>query len=304
MPRFNRRRRAYSFVLGVIGVAVAFSPMPDGTVDPSRTSVIQTLDMQWEPAEKLVASLGELVANWPDGPCAGSDEQARPIRDLWNIGIPHQPERPIGYSVLDGCTPIFVARGGKHSNGDLARETGMIIEGLYEKTATGGRIEVNPDALMHSTERYRAVVLGHEELHAVLEWLDPTRLNEAILPAGVITEARIQLREAGYENADVDDEILPRLLTHDPDGNGVNGVAREDLVIRGAMERLLAESQADPELKRIYWHLQRSHALMHDLMSGKAGIGALLRDRAQRPSKSQSFATPTSRFRRSMRRAD
>jgi len=176
----------------------------------------------------------------------------------------------------------------------------MAIEGFYEKTSTGGRIEVNPNALMQKTDKYRAVVLAHEELHAVLEWLNPVGLNDAILPTHVVAKARTQLREAGYEGADIDDEILPRLLTHDPDGTGLTGVAEEDQVISGAMRRLLGESQTDPELKRVYRQLQRSHALTHDLMSGKARIGALMCGPEDRPSNPQTLARPISRFIRSL----
>ena len=152
---------------------------------------------------------------------------------------------------------------------------------------------------MQKTERYRAVVLAHEELHAVLEWLDPVRLNETILPTHVIAKAHSQLREAGYEGGDIDDEILPRLLTHDSDGTGLTGVTEEDQVISGAMRRLLAESQTDPVLKRVYRQLQWSHALTHDLMSGKARIGALMCGPESRP-KPQTFARPVSPFMWSM----
>jgi hypothetical protein len=260
--------------------------------------------MQLELTGKLVASLVEPVANSPEGPCIGNTDQSLPFSHLWSIGIAEQSERPIGYSALDHCTPIFIDRGGKHSDAYVPRGTRMVIEGLYEKTASGGRIEVNSDVLMQNTERYRAAVLCHEELHGVLDWLDAARLNEAILPADLLVKARTQLREAGYESAEIDDEILPRLLTHDPDGNGLNGVAEEDLVIQGAMCKLLAESQNHPELKSVYWQLQRSHALTHGLMSGQLGIGALMWDGAQRPSNPQTFANPTSPFRRSMRKAD
>ncbi len=333
MLRLNLRGRTYFFVLGVVGAAVGFGTRPDGTVDRTRTFVqqhprngatghqvdvgrgvdggsaskrmIQRLEMQAELTGTVGASLVEPGADWPEGPCIGRDEQPPRFRDLWKIDIPEQLERLIGYSVLDHCTPIFIVRGGKHSDGDLPSGTGMVLEGLYEKTATGGHIEVNPNALMQTTERYRAAVLGHEELHGILEWVDPARLNQAILPPHVIDKARTQLLETGYyEGADVDDEILPRLLTHDPDGIGLNGVPEEDRVVRGAMQRLFAESQTDPELKRVYSQLQRSHTLTHDLLSGKAGIGALMCGRAQRPSNPQKPATPTSRFRRSIRGAD
>jgi hypothetical protein len=329
MPRFSLRVRTYSFVLALIGAGFTFRLRLDVISDGVRTSVeqhhgngvadhqvgaavgtlhagsanermIDTLKMQFELTGKIVASIVEPVANWPDAPCIRSDEQPPPIRDLWNIGIPQQPERPLGYSALDHCTPIFIDRGGKHSDGDSWGGTGVVVEGFYEKTSTGGRIEVNPNALIHKTEKYRAVVLAHEELHAVLDWLDPIGLNEAILPTYVVDKARTQLREAGYEGADIDDEILPRLLTHDHAGTGLTGVAEEDQVISGAMRRLLAESQTDPELKRVYQQLQRSHALTHDLMSGKARIGTLMCGREQRPSNPQKFARPTSRFSRSM----
>jgi hypothetical protein len=42
--------------------------------------------------------------------------------------------------------------------------------------------------------------------------------------------------------------------------------------------------------------LKRSHALMHDLMSGKARIGALMCGPEHRPSNPQTFARPISRF--------
>ena len=160
---------------------------------------------------KIAAGIDEALGDWRESPCIRSDEQPAPIQNLWKIGTPQAPERPLGYSALDHCTPIFIA-GPAHFDVDLLRGAGMSLEGFYEKTATGGRIEVDPNALMEKTERYRAVVLAHEELHAVLDWLDPVRLNEALLPTRVVAKARAQLRETGYEEADVDDEILPRLL--------------------------------------------------------------------------------------------
>jgi hypothetical protein len=155
-------------------------------------------------------AIGKPVANWPEAPCIRADERTPPVRELWNISIPMQPERPIGHSVLDHCTPIFIDRGGKHSDVDVAPGSSIVMEGFYQNTGTGGRIEVNLNALMHTTEKYRAVVLGHEELHGVLEWFDPVVLNQAILPTDVIDKARAQLREIGYEGEDLDGEILPR----------------------------------------------------------------------------------------------
>jgi hypothetical protein len=230
---------------GVAGYQVDAVSVVDG--GSSNKRMIQTFEMKFELTGKGVASLAEPVANWPEAPCIHTDERPPPVRELWNIGIPEQPERPIGYSALDHCTPIFIDRGGKRSDGDVPRGSGIVMEGFYANTETGGRIEVNLNALMHKTEKYRAVVLGHEELHSVLEWFDPVGLNQAILPGDVLGKARTQLREAGYEGDDVDGEILPRLLTHDPDGTGLTGVAEEDRVISGAMRRLLAESQTDPK---------------------------------------------------------
>ena len=260
--------------------------------------------MQQELTGKPVASLIGPFANSPEGPCIGSDDPLPLLSHLWTISIADESERPIGYSALDDCTPIFLDRGGKHSDGYVARGTRMVVEGFYEKTAGGGHIEVNSTVLMQKTERYRAAVLCHEELHGVLEWLDPARLNQAILPMPLLAKARMQLRESGYESADVDDEILPRLLTHDPDGNGLSGVAEEDRVIRAAMSRLLTESEDDPELKAVYWQLQRAHAITHGVISGQVGIGALMCGRAQRLSNPQKLPTQTSHFRRFVRRAD
>jgi hypothetical protein len=225
---------------------------------------------------EVMVNVGTAVANWPEAACIRADEQHQRVRSLWSIGIPEPAERPIGYSVLDPRIPIFIDRGGKHSESDPLRGTAIVTEGFYEKTTTGGRIEVNPKPLMHTTEKYRAIVLGHEELHGVLEWLDPVRLNEAILPAHAVAKARTKLREVGYEGAEVDYEILPRLVTHDPDGTGLPGMVEEDRVISEAMRRLLAESETDTRLKRVYSQLQQSHALIHDVMSGKAGIEALV----------------------------
>ena len=102
---------------------------------------------QFEFTGKVAAGIDEADGNWPESPCIRSDYQPPPNRDLWNIGIPLQSERPLGYSALDHCTPIFIDRGGKHSDADAWGGTGMLIEGFYEKTSTGGRIEVNPNAL-------------------------------------------------------------------------------------------------------------------------------------------------------------
>jgi hypothetical protein len=214
-------------------------------------------------AISLAEALARRLDNSPQAPCVRTTEQP-PAMDLWNL-IPKQSEHPIGYSALDGCTPIFVDWGGKHSDDDQT-------EGFYEN----GRIEVNPKSLMQKTEKYRAMVLGHEELHAVLDGLDPASLNQAILPPHVLDKGCTQLGELGYEGADVEAEILPRLLTHDRDGTGLPGVDEEDRVIGEVMRRLLARSQRDPELKRLHEQLQLSHALTHVLMSGKAGIEALI----------------------------
>ena len=103
---------------------------------------------------------------------------------------------------------------------------------------------------MQETEKYRAMVLGHEELHAVLDWLDRPAWNQAILPPHVLDNGCTQLGELGYEGADVEAvEILPRLLTHDRDGTGLPGVDEEDRVIGEVMRKLLVESQRYPELK-------------------------------------------------------
>jgi hypothetical protein len=294
MSIVHLRVRRFSLVLALIGAGFTIAVRPDG-VPEERTPVQQhhangVADYRSDAAVG-VASIEELVGDWPEPPCRRSDEQPAPVAELWNLVVPRQPERPLGYSVLDHCTPIFIDRGGKHSSGDLWGGMSIVTEGFYERTSTGGRIEVNPNALMQKTERYRAQVLAHEELHAVLDWLEPAGLNETILPAHVVARARTQLREGGYEAGDVDDEILPRLLTHDSEGTGLNGVAEEDRVIREAMRRLLAEAQTDPALKRVYGQLQRSHALAHDLLSGKARIGALMCGPEHGP-KLQTFARP------------
>src|SRR4051812_26726365 len=112
----NPRVRTYSFVLGLIGAAIAtWGPGPDLMVDESRNSVqrhqrngvagyqVEALSsVEGGSSDKrVVASFVEPVAGWPEAACIRTDEPPPPVRDLWSIGLLEQPKRPIGYSALD-----------------------------------------------------------------------------------------------------------------------------------------------------------------------------------------------------------
>src|SRR5262245_13875013 len=121
---FTAPVRIYSSVLVLIGTGFPLALRPDVNSDVARTSVQQhhsngvadhqidaagdvlnggsandrmivSQKMQFELAGKAVDSIVEPVAGWPEAPCISADEQPPPIRDLWNIRIPQQPERPL-----------------------------------------------------------------------------------------------------------------------------------------------------------------------------------------------------------------